>query len=236
MEKYFYLLGVLLCVPLWLAMFLRSNHRRDMVLFGVIFGLAAVITEFFYARFDYWHPSHIIPEIYLEDFLYGFVFGGISTEVAEFLMGKVDSKKPTHPTREQFVLIFGFITVACFVILVEILNLNSIWAHIVPPLLVGVTVSLVRHDLFKVSVVSGLMIMILAFLMLSVLRIIFTTPVFYEHWQMDNLLGIFVLGIPLEELLFAFALGFGAANVYEFISGHSLVEKRKSKTLRRLKK
>lgn len=236
MEKYFYLLGVLLCVPLWLAMFLRSNHRRDMVLFGVIFGLGAVVLGFFYARFDYWHPSYIISGIYLEDFLYGFVFGGISTEIAEFLMGKANPKKPTYPAREQFVLIFCIVTMVCFMVLVEVLNLNSIWAHIMSPLLVGVIISLMRHDLFKVSVVSGLMIMILAFLMLSALRIIFTTPVFYEHWQMDNLLGIFVLGIPLEELLFAFALGFGAANVYEFISGYSLVEKRKSKTLRRLKK
>lgn len=229
MEKYFYLLGVLLCLPLWVAMFLRSNHRKDMALFGAIFGLGSVLLEILYARLDYWNPSFAFSIPYIEDFLYGFIFGGISTEVAEFLVGKTDSKKPTHQARPWFFLVFAAMTTVCFVILVHILGLNSIWAHIVPPLIVGATVSILRRDLFKLSLLSGLIVMVLAFLMLSALKLIFTTPVFHSHWQLDNLSGVFMLGIPLEELLFAFSLGFGAANVYEFIFGYSLVKTNRTK-------
>lgn len=195
-----------------------------MVLFGIIFGLAAVFLEIFYSKFDYWNPSFAFPIPYVEDFLYGFVFGGISTEIAEFLMGKTDSKKPNHRAQPWFFLIFAAITAVCFVVLVHVLGLNSIWAHILPPLVVGGTVSIMRRDLLKISLLSGLVITVLAFVMLTALRLIFTTPVFHSHWQIDNLLGVFVFEIPLEELLFAFALGFGAANVYEFIFGYSLVE------------
>lgn len=229
MEKYFYLVGVLLVTPLWLIMFLRSSHRKDMTLFGVIFGFAAVFLEIFYSELDYWNPSFAFPVPYVEDFLYGFVFGGVSTEIAEFLMSKTSSKKPTHPVRPWFFLIFAAMTWACFVLLVRMLNLNSIWAHIVPPLMVGATVSILRRDLFKASFLSGLVVMALAFLMLFTLKLIFTTPVFHSHWKLDNLLGVFVLDVPVEELLFAFALGFGAANVYEFIFGHLLVKDKPKK-------
>ncbi|MGI6612228.1 MAG: lycopene cyclase domain-containing protein [Candidatus Nanosyncoccaceae bacterium] len=229
MEKYFYLVGVLLVTPLWLIMFLRSSHRKDMALFGAIFGLAAIFLEALYSKLDYWNPSFAFPVPYVEDFLYGFIFGGISTEIAEFLMGKINSKKPTHPIRLWFFLIFATMTWFFFVWLVHIMGLNSIWAHILPPLMVGVIISIIRRDLFRTSFLSGLIVMAIAFLMLFVLKLIFTTPVFHAHWQLDNLLGVFVLEIPIEELLFTFALGFGAANVYEFIFGYSLVKDKPKK-------
>lgn len=48
----------------------------------------------------------------------------------------------------------------------------------------------------------------------------FIVSVFIERfWLIENLSGIFIFGIPIEELLFAFALGFGGSIYYEYITG-----------------
>jgi len=65
--------------------------------------------------------------------------------------------------------------------------------------------------------------MILTALMFWVLLII-EPELFIKYWYINNLSGIFILGIPIEELLFGFSVGFGFANIYEFTFGYSVIK------------
>jgi hypothetical protein len=48
--------------------------------------------------------------------------------------------------------------------------------------------------------------------------IIIASEVSQKFWHLKILLGILIIGVPTEELLFAFALGFRASIYNEFIT------------------
>ncbi len=67
--------------------------------------------------------------------------------------------------------------------------------------------------------------MILTGIMFVILHIWYP-DIFINHWMLENLSGIFIIGIPLEEFLFAFSVGFTGSNVYEFFFGYTLVKEK----------
>lgn len=212
----FYLFGIILILPIWMYIIAKyPESRRDMIYSGVVFGIMSVIIARLYSNNDYWNPPYLLGEVYnFEDFLYGFIFGGIATEIDDVVFNVVQKKESGRPLY-LWGISFILITIVSFFITTNLLGLKSIFAHIVPPLIVGSIISFKRNDLFIPSLRAGLILTNLVFLWFRLL--LFIDPNLIERfWLLDNLIGIFIFKIPLEELLFAFALGFGASNAYEF--------------------
>lgn len=124
-----------------------------------------------------------------------------------------------YKTNAKLLLIFSLVIGFCFWLFVDTLNINSIVAHIVPPIIVGLAVAVLRKDLFVSELINGFLLTGLTLLMFRIL-LAFYPPLFENHWRLNNLSGLFLLGIPIEELLFAFSVGFGAGNLYELIFGY----------------
>lgn len=189
-----------------------------MLLLGTLFGFAAILIGKFYALNDYWNPTYVFGENFpFEDFLYGFIFGGISTEILELFIKDKQSKSRSRP-RYDLVITFLLVSLVCFLLFVDKLGLNSIIAHIVPPIIVGLYVSYLRRDLAKKALATGLIMTILTFFWQFLILVIYPDAI-NNHWYLENLTGILLAGVPIEELVFAFALGYGASFVYELIYG-----------------
>lgn len=75
-----------------------------------------------------------------------------------------------------------------------------------------------RRDLFVDSLMSGLLVGTITLIGFVVFLNIFPGVV-EKWWLLDNLSRVFVLGIPVEELLWAFGLGAVAGPFYEFFMG-----------------
>lgn len=222
-EQYFYIIGTTIFLPLWLWMFSKRDKRKDMLFVGLCFGIGAVIIEKLYANVDYWNPVYIFPSIPLEDFYYGFIFGGISSEIYEVLFNKENSKRRVYRTKKKLLVLFSVLTAFSFWLVVDLLKLNSIIAHIVPPLLVGLISGIIHKDIWKPSIINGIILAILTFIGFQLLLIIYP-DLFINHWHLDKLSGILILSIPIEEILFAFSIGFGAANLFEVVYGYKVVD------------
>lgn len=222
LQPYFYFIGVTLIVPLWVLLFIRKDKRKDMLLVGVLSGIAAIILDKYYATVDYWHPISIINWLPFDDFYYGFIYGGVAAELYEFIFKKKNSPKPTKRSYASLLYLFIFGLIASFLVMVNIFHLNSITAHIVPPLAFGCIIPLLRKDLFIPELISGFIITILTYCMFLILILIYP-EIFANHWELSKLSGIYITGIPIEELLFAFSVGFLTGNAYEFLYGYSLV-------------
>lgn len=222
LESTFYLWSVLIIFPLWLFIFMKKpRSRKEMLIVGIVFGIAGILIGKFYALQDYWHPSYILSQkLNIEDFFYGFLFGGIASEIYEFLFKYEDSDRRLHK-KTGLIITFTLVTAVTFLLLVDKLNINSIWAHIIPPFIVGMWVVLVRRDLAKPAFINGLLVLLLVIGWFNVIKIILPNS-FDMFWNSDVLLGIYLLGIPVEELLFAFSLGFGASFFYETIMGRTM--------------
>ncbi len=225
-ESTLYLWGSLLLLPLWLYGFIRNkDSRKEMVVCGFLFGVAAVIIGYAYALHDYWNPSYIFDNfLHIEDFIYGFLFGCIASEIFEIVLPYKSVKKKQR-SRKKILIIFATITGLCFFIFVDLLNYNSIIAHIVPPLIVGIFCVVYRKDFITPTLLSGIILLIITFIWQSIILLIYPSAI-SEVWMVENLSGFFINGIPIEELIFAFSLGFGASCFYELVMGYEYVDKK----------
>ncbi len=221
--KYFYFIGITVFVPIWVILFSKKERRKDMLFIGILMGIGAVVIEHLYAKLDYWSPVFIFPKFPFEDFYYGFIFGGISAEFYELIFKVRDSKRRRYPTHKSLIIISALITGFSFLVLVTLVGMNSIVAHVIPPLVIGLVVVTMRREFLVFSVFNGVAIAIITFFMFQILLFIYP-DMLLNHWMLENLSGIYFFNLPVEELLFAFSVGFGAANIYEVIFGYSEVK------------
>lgn len=220
--QFFYFWGVLLIVPVWVAMFaLRPRSRREMLYMGTLFGVAAVVIAQIYALADYWNPPYIFGPVFnIEDFLYGFFYGGIAAELLEAVTGREDSDQKMKK-RSWLVVLMFFVTLVSFVLLVDQLRLNSIFAHIISPIVAGTCIVLTRRDLAGAALQSGLILVVFTSVWYLVILSMYPHAI-EQSWMLENLSGILLIGIPIEEYIFAFSLGFGGSVFYEAVTGKRL--------------
>ena len=222
-EQYFYFIGTTIYLPIWLWMFSKKDKRKDMLFVGLCFGIGSIFLGKLYANFDYWDPVYLIPQIPIEDFYYGFIFGGISAEIYEVLLNKKNSQRRVYHRHKKLLVVFALLTAFSFWLIVDQFKLNSIVANIVPPILVGLVSILVHKEIWKPAVVNGIILAILTFLGFQILLLIYPN-LFINHWYLSKLSGLSFLAVPIEEILFAFSIGFGAANLFEVVYGYKVVE------------
>jgi len=85
-------------------------------------------------------------------------------------------------------------------------------------LLVGSLGAMVcRKDLKKKILVGGLMFLTLYFIFFFFFNLIFTDYI-DQVWNFKEISGIRVLGVPIEELLFALTLGMFWSSLYEHLT------------------
>ena len=75
-----------------------------------------------------------------------------------------------------------------------------------------------RHDLLKDALLSAVFFAFFYFFAFLIILKIYPEAV-TRFWLLKNLSGIFILGIPIEELLFAFFTGLAVGPFYEFMCG-----------------
>ena len=218
--QYAYLAGDLLALPLWIILFVhRKDLRKEMLIASVAIGIVAVLTEPFFLQ-DYWHPQTFNGwPVGIEDFLYGFLLGGIASVIYEEIYGKKYSKRHDRKHHWGILLIpFMILSISTFAVGKVIVNLSTMYAALISLFVAMIFIIYYRHDLFIDSIISGLLVGI--FTMLGFLVFLKIFPGVVENlWLVHNLNGIFVFGIPSEELLWAFGLGAVAGPFYEFFMG-----------------
>ena len=75
-----------------------------------------------------------------------------------------------------------------------------------------------RKDLLLDAFFTGLLVTMVMLLFYLVL-VLLVPNVFQTWWMLHNISGVFVGGIPLEELLWCFSWGFVAGPAYKFVHG-----------------
>lgn len=217
-ESAFYLLSVLLLVPLWvLIYFTRKDLQKKLIRTGFIFGIASVILGQFFTH-DYWNPIYLIsPRFPFEDFLYGIFFGGLTTVIYQYVFN-LKFQNTTKASSRKMTLILAIICIGVMFLSVNILKLNSIYGQIACLFVVSIYTIIKRIDLLKHMVLSGVMVTLFTFLWQKCVLIIYPNAV-TDFWKMESLQNIFFLGVPLEELFFAFAIGLAGSLYFEFSRG-----------------
>ena len=184
---------------------------------SLLFAPLGPISEIFYLR-DYWHPAYVI-NIFgfgIEDLLFAFFIGGISSVIYE----EVFTKKSQKTNKENLVsiAIIGLIGLILLILLNIYLKINSIYSSSIVFIFLGLIVLKRRRDLLKNAFWSGILTALLMLIFYLVYLKIFPN-IIQDWWKLENISQILVIGVPIEEIIWGFTWGFLAGPLYEFWKG-----------------
>ncbi len=214
----------LILLGIWFIIWLiRPVTRRE--LFKVsIFTMPFGLTEPLFVP-EYWNPPSLFnlaarTGFDMESLIFCFAIGGIGSVLYEVLI-KSRHKKMTkhemhapHHRHHQLALLSPIIL---FIILEIMTKWNPIYTASVAMFGGGIAAILCRPDLKKKIWIGGVSFFILYFLFFLSVNLLY--PAFVsEVWNIAVLSDILIIGIPLEELLFAFTFGMMWSSVYEHVS------------------
>lgn len=202
-----------------LLFYYRPDVRREMLTAGILLGITGVLSEHWFLR-DYWHPEEMNTlRIFLGDFSYGFFLGSIGSVIYETLLRKHFMKRRirTHHWT-YFLLPMVTITLLILDLPVRFFGINSIYSATVSLFVLATIIIYFRKDLFWDSILSGLLFGLITFF--GYLMFIALYPgVISAWWELSNISGVLIKGVPLEELIFACGAGMAVGPAYEFFTG-----------------
>ncbi|MCL5797361.1 MAG: lycopene cyclase domain-containing protein [Patescibacteria group bacterium] len=219
---YAYLITSVLLLFVWLYLYwTKPELRRKMLLISLLTAPLGLTEPLFVP--SYWLPFTLFglarrTRFDLESLLFSFAVGGITAILYESLWGK--SRKTVnvhemHQGRHRFhrlALVSPFIS---FGILYLLTPLNPIYSTILAMTIGGIATWLCRPDLLQAMLTGSLLFLGIYFVVFLV-GFVWLFPGYVEAaWNLPAISRILVVGVPVEELLFAASLGAMWSSVYE---------------------
>lgn len=213
-----YLLFSLIFLFIWLIAFLFFKRlRREMITISLFLTPLAFLEPFFVPQ--YWNPDAILgPKLSIEDFIFCFSVSGLMAIIYEIILGKhLHHLKLRYSFRGEavhiLILLSGLLAVFLVYLLLEVNFMYAAYAGIVVDILV---MSLLRRDLVKKLIFTALLFGTLYFILFFIF-VHLLAPDFVRFWNVHSLSGLLVLGIPIEEIIWAVGAGALAGPMYEFL-------------------
>jgi len=173
---------------------------------------------------EYWTPPSLFnlansTGFDIESLLFSFAIGGIGVVLYRFFfpadLSELD-KQEIHHGRHRLHRAILFLPAVIFSGLAIFTSLNHIYCGVIALFLGGVATLYCRPDLKAKIWIGGLLFLGLYIIYFGSLLLVFPTFV-DDYWNLSALTGIKVLGIPLEELMFAFTFGMYWSGLYEHL-------------------
>jgi hypothetical protein len=225
----FLVLSVLLAIPGLLVWILRRDLRRVIIPMGIASVPFAFTERMFYP--DYWEPRFLFDLVNvigfgIEDILFVVGLAAFTSTAWAFVTGKryapLDmevSKSRPNPLSAALALLgvcFAMVAVLWFV------GLPMIYGAPIIMTVMGLGMCYVRRDLFIPSI-GGAAITTVVYTGLCIVLAALIPDVFALDWKTDQFLNMFVLGVPVEEILYASTAGFVATVFYPFVARQRFV-------------
>jgi hypothetical protein len=222
----FLALSLLFLVPGALVWTLRPDLRRVIRRMAVMAIPFAFTESWFYP--EYWEPRFLFDladriGFGIEDLL--FVVGlAAFTSTAYAAVTGTRYVSDGDRQRTEIVRRVAMILGATFLLVGAAVLLDVPMIYAAPPIMLAVAAVLVglRRDLLVVGAV-GALVSTLVYGVLCWLFLVLFPDAFASTWHTEQFLNIFVLGLPLEEILYALGAGAAASVVYPFVFGERLV-------------
>jgi hypothetical protein len=226
LDAWGYVVGSLLGVLLWLAIYLgRRDLRRRMLWVSLLLLPMAPLGESFFLL-DYWRPPLILPIWYggyeyggLADFLFAFALGGIATAAYPLITGRA-ARLGMHARKRWLALGFAVLMIGCVFLLSQLGTVNSIFSSLLGFILTALLVCVVRPDLVRASLVSGALTSITLVSVEAACSLV--VPDFLtRYWLLSHsAFGLLIAGrVPLTEAVWSFAFGAAVGPLYDACVG-----------------
>ncbi|NOY05682.1 MAG: hypothetical protein GXO82_03470 [Chlorobi bacterium] len=215
-------------IAIWLIVFAFYRKARKRMLWASLLTMPFGLTEPLFVP-EYWHPPSLFDLAHrtgfdIESLIFCFGIGGLGIVLYD-LVFKVDHEKMSvaerHHHRHRFHIWTLVSPVIIFPVLYFTTDWNPIYVSTLTMFVAGLSALWCRPDL-KVKIwVGGLLFTLfyaVYFIPLSLLA-----PGYVEQvWTLSAISGYEIVGIPIEELLFAFTFGMLWSSYYEHLTWRKL--------------
>jgi hypothetical protein len=227
MFSYLYFCLALYFLLWWIGLFLwKKENHREMFYIGLLGLIAGPLVQIMHLR-DWWNPVFLYNNfpIKIEDLIFGFAVAGVSAVIYQSLRSEEErSFKRLIPSSKYEVLVF---TVGIFILFgfFYVFGVHSFWTSILCLITIAIFIIAKRPDLSISMLYSGLLVMAIAWIF-YIVALQINPAWFTQEWYLNNLSGIFVGSIPIEELAWYFFTGLTFSAVWEFVNGLAFIFKR----------
>jgi len=220
---YSYLVRVLIFGVAWLACYFLGKSYRAEIRWGTLISAPMALTSILFVP-QYWTPPSLFDldqriRVGIEDVLWAAAVGGIASAVAEILLKERLSALRKGVRKRHFV---PFVVVVVVFIVLQLLHPGkTIYNTIIAFAIGAAVIAVLRSDLIPTMLAGALSFALLYFALFLIF--LFFYPGFIErYYNIPNLVGIYILGVPIEELLFAGTGGAIWSVAYEYVQGYRL--------------
>jgi hypothetical protein len=224
--SYAYLLATLLFGILWLVPFVaKKDLRRKMLRASVAGAIAGPISQYWFLK-DYWRPEYILGGSFgiIEDLLFSFFIFGFTVAMIHIPFRVKDAPKEDSRRKSGWVYVLALVfQVLAFLIFTDFFGINSIYSSAIGLALFALIMWHERPDLIRFSLLGGLGWVVLVLLGYRIILLIW--PNFIDTWwAWDNISGIRIFQIPIEEFMWFGTWGLVGSIIYEWRHGFGFVE------------
>jgi hypothetical protein len=218
--QFTYLFGSSLFILPWVIIFLiRRDLRILLIQLGIIFTPLGLISEYFWWTQDWWQPITITgTTIGIEDIILGFVSSGVLASLYLLVFNKRFTSFKGNESlngRVQSLLVIIALNLALFALLFQ-LKISSFIATIISLAFSSFILLSKDKSLIIPAIING--ILSIALVVPIFLLMIAVTPQFIEKtWMIEKLIGIYFVGIPIEDCFFYFFSGLLSFCVYPYL-------------------
>ncbi len=220
---YAYFVGTVIFWIAWAACFLAGKSYRREIRWGTLLACPTALTSPLFVP-SYWHPESLFNldlriRVGIEDFLWAAAVGGIAAVIGEILLADNLSGVRSRRRHRHY---WPFAMIAAVFALLDHFHWLPVMDNVAIAAAAGIVLfALLRPDLIPLMILSTTSFVVLyLFLYLAVLWLY---PDFVvDFYNPAALSGKNILGVPIEELLFAGAFGSIWSVGYEYAYGYRL--------------
>jgi len=221
--QYAWIIWSLILLFVWFLIYfsLKSGESKKKMLVVSFYTSLLGLTEPIFIP-EYWSPPSLFDLAIktgfdIESLIFAFALGGIAVVVYEWIFkvehGKVGAEEK-HNARHRYHLLALFSAPLIFIFLFFFTDLNPIYSTFIATIVGGLATWYCRPDLKGKMIASAFIFLGIYFVYL--LTFVLAYPGYVEKvWNLQAISGILFFGIPLEELMFAFGIGFLWSSIYE---------------------
>lgn len=219
----------LLFLAVWLILWALNPDLRPKMLLVSLCTVPFGLTEPLFVP-EYWNPPSLFnlaarTGFDIESLIFCFAIGGVASVSYDALVGvshRKISKAERRGKRHSFHTLAFASPVLVFTAL-AFTSLNPIYSAIIAMAFGGVATVVCRPDLKRTVGLGGLLFMAIYFVFFLIFDLAYPGLV-QQIWNLSAISRILLLGVPLEELMFAFTFGMVWSSVYEHAMWYTVEE------------